>query len=286
LGLPMEMPLISVITVSFNAAEFIEQTIQSVLSQTYPRSEYIIIDGGSTDGTSEIIAKYATHLAYWHSKPDRGLAHAFNLGFAQAHGDWIIYLNADDFFLNNSVITEMVPHLILNKGADVVFGRFMSVSREKNPSPLPLKTIYYGNTWSWEASRWEAVIPHPSAFTNRSYFKKAGVFDETLRIVIDYEFYLRAGKNLQSMFVPIDVSAMRVGGLSGNEQIVRKWREYRQVQQKAGVLSVPLVWLNFSWQIVLFYLRKFIHKIIDPYSSKINFKFKNRMSGNPIQKIK
>ena len=91
-------PLISIITVCLNGAEFIEQTIQSVLCQTYPHKEYIIIDGGSTDGTVEIIRKYQSRLAYWHSQADQGLAHAFNLGFEQSHGDWIVYLHADDFF--------------------------------------------------------------------------------------------------------------------------------------------------------------------------------------------
>ena len=91
--------LISVITVCFNAAEYIEQTITSVMAQTYPHLEYIIIDGGSRDGTVEIIRKYESRLAYWHSQPDRGIAHAFNLGLAQARGEWIVCLNADDILL-------------------------------------------------------------------------------------------------------------------------------------------------------------------------------------------
>ena len=85
-------PLVSVITVCLNAATFIEQTIQSVIVQTYPGFEYIIIDGGSTDGTVDIIRKYESRLAYWHSKPDRGLGHAFNLGLVQAKGSWLLFL--------------------------------------------------------------------------------------------------------------------------------------------------------------------------------------------------
>ena len=92
--------LISIITVCLNAMEYIEQTITSVMAQTYPNLEYIIIDGGSLDGTVDIIRKYESRLAYWHSQPDRGIAHAFNLGLAQAHGDWILYLNADDLLLD------------------------------------------------------------------------------------------------------------------------------------------------------------------------------------------
>jgi GT2 family glycosyltransferase len=211
--------------------------------------------------------------------PDRGLAHAFNLGLAQAKGDWLVYLNTDDFFLENSTIEQMVPHLMLNKEADVVFGRIMSVSREVHPSPLPLKRIFYGKPWSWHTTRWQAVIPHPAAFTNRKYFNQVGGFDESLRIVLDYEFYLRARLSLKAVFVPLTLSAMRVGGLSGGNQVLRMWREYRQVQQKAGVASVPLIWLNFFWNIALYFLRAFFHGLLDPYSSKITLKFKNRMTG-------
>ena len=106
------LPLISIITVSHNAADFIEQTIASVLSQTYPFIEYIVIDGASSDGTVDIIRRYESRLAYWHSKPDRGIAQAFNLGLEQAGGDWIVYLNADDFFVDTSVVSRMVPYLL------------------------------------------------------------------------------------------------------------------------------------------------------------------------------
>jgi glycosyltransferase involved in cell wall biosynthesis len=279
-----KFPIISIITVSFNAAEFIEQTIQSVLSQTYPHIEYIIIDGASTDGTVEIIRNYESRLAYWRSKPDRGLAHAFNLGFAQSHGDWILYLNADDFFLDHAVVEKMVPHLMLNQGADVVYGRVMSVSREQTPAPLLLKPIYYGNPWRWEDSRWEAVIPHPAAFTNRSYFKKVGEFDKSCQITVDYEFYLRAGRQLKAYFVPVNMSAMRVGGLSGNNQVVRIRREYRQVQQKYRVLPFGLLWFNFYWPIIQHFKRYVLHKIFDRYASK--FAFKDRMSGKLINDFK
>lgn len=279
-----KFPLISIITVSFNAAEFIEQTIKSVLSQTYPHIEYIIIDGASNDGTVEIIRKYESRLAYWHSKPDRGLAHAFNLGFAQSHGDWILYLNADDFFLDNSVVEQMVPQLMINREADVVFGRVMAVSRQENPDPLPLAKMYHGNSWCWPKFRWFDPIPHQGAFTHRSYFNKVGGFDESLRIVIEYELYLRAGKRLKARFTPINVSAMRVGGISGNGQIVQLLREYRRVQQKTRALPVVLCWINFFWRFLRYSLARTFHILLDSHAEK--FSFRNRLSGNLIRSIK
>jgi hypothetical protein len=182
--------------------------------------------------------------------------------------------------LDNSVVEQMVPHLMIHQEADVVYGRVMSVSREQTPIPLPLKPIYYGNPWRWEDSCWQAVIPHPAAFTNRNYFKKVGGFDELWQIVVDYEFYLRAGQGLKTHFVPVNLTAMRVGGVSGNNQVVRKWREYRQVHQKYGTLPYLLLWSNFFWQIFRHFTRIIMHKLVDPYASSFNLK--NRMSGKLI----
>ena len=136
--------VISVITVCFNAVDYIEQTITSVMAQTYPNLEYIIIDGGSLDGTVEIIRKYESRLAYWHSQPDRGIAHAFNLGLAQAHGDWIVCLNADDILLTPTAIEQMAPHLLLHQDDDVVFGQMVSLTRDKHPKPVPLCRVQWG----------------------------------------------------------------------------------------------------------------------------------------------
>ena len=157
------VPKISVITVCFNAADFIEQTIQSVLSQSYPRREYIIIDGGSTDGTVEIIRRYESRLAYWHSRPDRGVAHAFNLGLAQAPGDWILYLNADDLLLEPTGIEHMAAHLSRHQDADVVFGQMISLTREKYPKPVPLCKIG-GHPWRWQEFRRSQHDSPPGGF--------------------------------------------------------------------------------------------------------------------------
>lgn len=101
------MPLISIVTVSYNAVSTIEQTILSVINQTYPHIEYIIIDGGSTDGTVDIIKKYADRIAYWVSEPDKGIYDAMNKGIKVATGEWINFMNAGDCFANSKVLNEI-----------------------------------------------------------------------------------------------------------------------------------------------------------------------------------
>ena len=124
-------PRISIITACYNAADFIEQTIRSVIAQTYPNLEYIIIDGGSTDNTVQIISQYEPQLSYWHSQPDWGITHAFNIGLACSQGDWIFYLHADDFFLEPRVITKVLPYLLNYSDADVVFGEVIFMTCQK-----------------------------------------------------------------------------------------------------------------------------------------------------------
>jgi glycosyltransferase involved in cell wall biosynthesis len=240
--LPLNSPSISVITACLNAAEFIEQTIQSVLSQTYPQMEYIIVDGASTDGTVDIIRKYESRLAYWHSKPDRGLAHAFNLGLAQAHGEWILYLNADDYFPDSSVIEKMIPHLVRHTDADVVYGQIALIPRDGLPVGAPANI--FGGPLQWERFRLVCILPHQAAFTSRTYFDRVGNFYERIRIAVDYEHYLRGGPNLKAIFVPQIVSAMRLGGI-GHKYRWLSLKEWQYVQTLNRVAPVWLIRLNY-----------------------------------------
>jgi glycosyltransferase involved in cell wall biosynthesis len=265
--------LISVITICMNAVEYIEQTITSVIDQTYPNLEYIIIDGGSTDGTLEIIRKYEHRLAYWHSKPDRGIAHAFNLGLAQAHGDWIVFLNADDFFLAPTVIEHMVPHLRLHKDDDVVFGNFLSLTREKNPKPVPLCKSR-GRPWRWQEFRRIDRIPHLAAFTNRHYFDRVGKFDDTFRIAMDYDLFLRASEGLRAQFVPLTIAGMRTGG-ECVKNIYNTLHESKRAQIKNQSLPRWMIEVNFLLRVGRLYLGILAHRVMDPLASKIHWPGRN-----------
>jgi glycosyltransferase involved in cell wall biosynthesis len=269
----MEPAHISVITVCLNAVEFIAQAIQSVVGQSYPGLEYIIIDGGSTDGTTEVIRQYAPRLAYWHSRPDRGLAHAFNLGLAQARGDWLLFLNADDFLLTPTVIEEMVPHLIRHNRADVVFGSMISLTREMDPQPVPLCKIG-GHTWDWREFRRGNMIPHQAAFTRREFFDRVGAFDEAYRLAMDYEHYLRAGAELKAQFVPLPLVGMRAGGRCV-KSILETLREFRRAQVKNGALPPWLAQMNFLLRAGRLYGGLAAHLVLDPFAAKIRWPGRN-----------
>jgi len=269
----MKLPHISIITVCFNAGDFIEQTIQSVLSQSYPLVEYIIIDGSSTDGTPDIIRRYESRLAYWHSQPDRGVAHAFNLGLAQAQGDWLLFLNADDFLLEPTVIEQMVPHLLFHQDADVVFGNMLSFTRAQDPKPVPLCKIG-GHPWRWPEFRRVNRIPHQAAFTHRRYFDRVGGFNETYRAAMDYEHYLRAGEGLKAQFAPIPVAGMRAGGVCVNN-LVQTLREFKRAQIKNRALPQWLAEANFLVRAGRLYAGVMTHLILDPFAAKIHWPGRN-----------
>jgi glycosyltransferase involved in cell wall biosynthesis len=264
---------VSVITACLNAEAFLEQTIQSVLSQSYPWMEYIVIDGGSSDGTVEIIRRHESRLAYWHSRPDRGIAHAFNLGLVQAQGDWLLYLNADDLLLEPAGIEHMAAHLAQHQDADVVFGQMVSLTREKHPQPVPLCKIG-GHPWRWQEFRRTNMIPHQAAFTHRRFFDRVGGFDETYRMAMDYDHFLRARENLRAQFVPLPLVGMRAGGTCVKNLVVTL-AEFRRAQIKNRALPRWIAEVNFLLRLGRLYAGKMAHLVLDPFASRINWPGRN-----------
>ena len=173
-----QLPLITIITVSYNAVKDIENTILSVLNQTYPNIEYIIIDGGSTDGTLDIIKKYQDKITYWVSEPDTGIYDAMNKGALKATGMWLNFMNAGDTFYNEQVLEEVFKDKDCDN-ADVIYGDVVYIhpDREDIRKAAPLKRIKVG-------------IPfcHQSAFVKTKLQQKY-LFDTTYKICADYNFF-------------------------------------------------------------------------------------------------
>jgi glycosyltransferase involved in cell wall biosynthesis len=201
------VPLVSIVTIVYNGEKHIEQTINSVLSQTYPHIEYIIIDGGSKDNTVSIIKKYEAHLAYWISEPDKGISDAFNKGLRQATGDWIGIINADDWYEKDAV-----QRVIDSAGDnDVVFG---NVQYWKNSAKSFVQIA------NLEYLEKEVSIIHPAVFIKRAAYEKFGYFDTSLRCAMDYELLLRLKiKNCRFAYMPAVISNMRWEGFSD-----KQWR--------------------------------------------------------------
>jgi glycosyltransferase involved in cell wall biosynthesis len=239
-------PKISIITVCLNAQEFIEQCIQSVLAQGFKDFEYVIIDGGSTDGTVEIIEKYHDKITYWHSKQDRGLAHAFNLGVEHSSGQWLLFLNSDDYFDSSNVLRDMADHIEKHSTADVVFGQVVVMTREQVPRKIGGP---YGDVFQWDEFCLKDTIPHQAAFSSRDFFERIGPFSEKFRIAVDYEHFLRGGPKLKVEFVPVMVANMRDGGLSRRD-VLASLREWSSAQVVSGGRSKLFAQLTYAYYAV------------------------------------
>jgi len=201
----MKLPKISIVTPSYNQAAFIERTIQSVLNQNYPNLEYIIIDGGSTDGSVEIIRKYSDKLAYWVSEKDKGQTHAINKGFHRATGEIVAWLNSDDLYCPNALET-VAKTFMANKKVDLVFGNTFLVDKDD----AVLRDICNVPFW-WPALIVTGVtLPQPSTFWKRSLFEKYGFLDENMCCEMDYEFFARIGQQIKARHIPIKLSCFRL----------------------------------------------------------------------------
>lgn len=185
-------PKITVVTPSYNQAQYIEATIQSVLSQEYPNLEYIVMDGGSTDGSVEIIKKYADQLNYWVSEKDNGQSHAINKGFLKATGDIICWLNSDDTFTPGT-LKFVAEQLVEGTGCFAIVGHSLVVYEDGRP-PLLMKGRYTGHRDLLQF--WlEYTMPQPAIFWRREVYEKVGLLNEDLHFIMDFDYWTRISKH-------------------------------------------------------------------------------------------
>ena len=199
-------PKISIITPSFNQAQYIEETIRSVLLQGYPNLEYIIIDGGSTDGSVEIIKKYEPWLTYWVSEPDRGQSHAINKGIKISTGRILLWLNADDLCLKDA-FTKVASSFVNNPKVKMVIGQAFVIDANSNIVG-EMKSSF--STWIGAATIPTNKIRQVSTFFSRDLFDDFGLINEDLFIAMDTELLLRFSKQNPPLILKEYLTAFRV----------------------------------------------------------------------------
>ena len=247
--------LISVITAVYNGEKHLEQSILSVINQSYKNIEYIIIDGGSSDGTIDILKKYDNHIDYWVSEPDGGVYDAWNKGLTMSSGSWISFLGCDDYYWSEDVFEKSIVTLSeCQDSTYFVYGKMALVGKDDSVIDI------LGSDWGVLKKRFTKLmnLPHPGAFHNASLFEDYGFFDTRFRIAGDYELLLRALKDNPegAKFMPdVFLVAMRDGGISGllsnRREMVLETKLARRVNGVESV-SLPLVWWQLRVEAMMF----------------------------------
>jgi glycosyltransferase involved in cell wall biosynthesis len=226
------IPQVTVITAVYNAEKYLNKCILSVLAQSYKNFEYIIIDGGSTDETLNIIKQHQHQLTYWSSEPDKGIYDAWNKGLANAKGNWITFVGADDQLFPDALQIYMQYITQHPRQNELEFVSSLIELVDENLSPIRV----VGNAWVWEHFKHEMITWHVGAFHSKRLFLKYGIFDDTYKISGDYELLLRPKDQLVASFIDQITVKMRIGGMS-NIRLFKASEETYRAKIKNGILS-------------------------------------------------
>ena len=222
---------ISIITVSYNSEATIETTFQSVANQTHDNIEYIVVDGGSTDGTLDLITKYSKHISKWVSEPDKGLYDAMNKGIAMATGDVVGLINSDDLFCDNKAIEKVMNVFTNNSTLDSVYADLFYVS-QNNTNNIVRRWIT-GEQKKFKKG-WHPA--HPTFYIKKDIYKKHGDFDLSYKLAADFEIMLRFldRYKISTQYLKEPLVKMRLGGetnksfkniINQNSECIRAFKE-------------------------------------------------------------
>lgn len=232
---------ISIITVSYNSASTIEDTIKSVLAQNYADLEYLIIDGGSKDNTMEIVGKYKDKIAIIISEPDKGIYDAMNKGVKLATGEVVGILNSDDFFQHETVLKE-VADAFSSGGFDACYGDIEYVDRLDTN-----KKVRFWKAGEYEKNKLESgwIMPHPAVFIKKETYSRNGLYNLDFPIAADYELLLRyLMQGAKVKYINSTLVCMREGGTSAMslEQRRKGWNELKRAWT-VNNLKVPMFFI-------------------------------------------
>jgi glycosyltransferase involved in cell wall biosynthesis len=247
-----DKPLISIVIAVFNGEDYLEDAILSVINQTYDNVEHIIIDGGSTDGTLDIIKKYTDKIDYWISEKDKGIYDAWNKAVQISCGQWIGFLGADDFYELNA-IQIYVENINLLAKVEFISSQSYFCTKDKKI----LRKI--GKSWNWKDFSIYMNIAHVGSLHRKSLFEKYGIYDINFKVCGDYDLLLRAGNKLKAGFVNQILCNMRIGGIShgGTSKI---FEEIYQAKFKNNTRPTSLhIYIDTLWARLKWIIRKYYY---------------------------
>ena len=222
----------TIVTINYNNICGLKRTIDSVTIQSHKDYEWIVIDGGSTDGSKELIEQYASHFSYWVSEPDKGVYNAMNKGLKRAKGEYTIFLNSGDCFANPNVLTDVVQEL----NCDIVTGWVKEDKTgivRKPPVELTLWHLFHNN------------IPHQAEFIRRSLFEEIAMYSEDLKVIADFEFNIRAAlRDCTYKTINKYIAIIEPGGISNTELSLMK-REGDIIKSRNLPLSIREDYANW-----------------------------------------
>lgn len=252
-----DKPLVSILTVVFNGAQFLEQTIQSVLKQDYDNIELIIIDGGSTDGTQGVIRQYEHAIDYWISEPDRGISDAFNKAVLLSSGDYLNFQGAGDLLVARDVVSRMIEGIDARRDM-LISGRVQRVKEHDPNEILWVAPRIFSPTFNKRSLLFRMSLPHQGLLTNRRMFERYGLFDTNNVFSMDYEHLLRAYHEFPHVVMKdVIFSAWREGGI-GLGRYAEILKEYSNIKKKNKVAPTAILELINFWSFFKLQIKKII----------------------------
>ena len=239
--------LITIIIATYNAEKFVKSCLESIIPQKTNIIELIIIDGASKDNTNRVIHENEQHISYWITEPDNGIYDAWNKGIANARGEWIMFIGADDILCDDAIenyIKHIKTNSITNKNTDFI----SSIAQILDINNKPIKLS--GREYKWPLFLKEMTVSHPGALHSKELFNHYGIYNTSYKIVGDYELLLRAGSQLKASYLNKTTVLMREGGVSFSTKAIME--HYKAATQTGNypnykaLINAGIVYIKFK----------------------------------------